>query len=80
MFAGWQAAGSLIGLGAHHLDRLSWALSGLMLMPGTLLSLFIFREGGIGNHWDKWTLFAVAVSLNALIFATIAILRSKKKV
>jgi hypothetical protein len=79
MFAGWQVAGSLVGLGAHHVDTLSWTLSGLMLMPGTLLSLYVFREGGVGNSWDKWTLFAVAASLNTLLFAIIAIVRRKKR-
>jgi hypothetical protein len=79
MFTGWQVAGSLVGLGAHHVDRLSWALSGLMLMPGTLLSLYLFREGGVGNNWDNWTLFAVAASVNALVFAAIAIVRGKKR-
>jgi hypothetical protein len=49
-----------------------------MLMPGWLLSLYVFREGGIGNNWDKWTLFAVAVSLNAILFTAIATIRSKK--
>ena len=79
MFAGWQVAGSLVGFGAHHVDSLSWALSGLMLMPGTLLSFYIFREGGIGNSWDKWTPFAVAAALNTLLFVIIAIVRSKNR-
>jgi hypothetical protein len=78
LFAGWQVAGSLVGLGARQMDTVSWLVSGFMLMPGTLLSLYVFREGGIGNNWDKWTLFAVAVSLNTILFAAIAIRRNKK--
>lgn len=71
LFAGWQVAGSLVGLGARHVDTVSWLVSGFMLMPGTLLSLYVFREGGVGNNWDKWTLFAVAVSLNNILFAAL---------
>ena len=78
LFGGWQVAGSLVGLGARHVDTVSWLVSGFMLMPGTLLSLYVFREGGVGNNWDKWTLFAVAVSLNNILFAAIAIRRNKK--
>lgn len=78
LFAGWQLAGSLVGFAAHHVDTVSWLVSGPMLMPGWLLSLYVFREGGIGNNWDKWTLFAVAVSLNAILFTAIATIRSKK--
>ena len=74
MFAGWQLAGSLVGLGAHHVDAFSWTLSYLMLMPGTLLSLYVFRLGGIGNHWHKWTFFAVAAVPNTLLFALIALI------
>jgi hypothetical protein len=77
-FAGWQIAGSLVGLGARHVDTVSWLVSGFMLMPGTILSLYVFREGGIGNNWDKWTLFAVAVSLNTVLVAAMAIIRNKK--
>jgi hypothetical protein len=79
MFGGWQLAGALVGLGAHHVDAFSWVLSDLMLMPGTLLSLYVFRVGGIGNSWDKWTFFVVAAAPNALLFAIIAIIRTKKK-
>ena len=79
MFAGWQVAGSLVGLGAHPVDTLSWILSGMMLIPGTLLSLYMFRVGGVGNSWAKWTLFAVAASCNTLLFTIIAIIRARKK-
>jgi hypothetical protein len=79
LFAGWQVAGSLVGLGARHVDTVSWLVSGFMLMPGTLLSLYVFREGGIGNNWDKWTLFAAAVSLNTVLVAAIAIIRNNKE-
>jgi hypothetical protein len=79
MFGAWQVAGALVGLAAHHVDTVSWVLSGLMLLPGTLLSLYVFRQGGTGNNWDKWTVFVVAASLNTLLFATIEGIRRKKE-
>jgi hypothetical protein len=78
LFSGWQLAGVLIGLAAHHVDALSWWVSGLMLMPGTLLSLYVFREGDVGNNWGKWAVFGVAAAFNVLAFATVAILRRKR--
>ena len=78
IFGGWQLAGSLVGLGAHHVDTFSWGLSGLMLLPGTLLDFYLFREGGIGNNWAQWTLFAVAAGLNTILFAAIYIAKTKK--
>ena len=53
IFAAWQLAGYLVGWGAHHVDTLSLAISSLMLMPGTLVSIYLFREGGVGNTWQK---------------------------
>jgi hypothetical protein len=78
IFAGWQLAGYLTGLGAHHVDAISWAISGFMLMPGTLLSICLFRQGGIGNTWQKWTIFAVAVTANSVLFAILSILRARR--
>ena len=78
IFAAWQITGALTGLAAHHLDTLSWMVSALMLMPGTLLSLYVFREGGIGNELGKWALFGVAASVNTLMFGLVAIIRRKR--
>jgi hypothetical protein len=39
----------------------------------------MFRVGGVGNSWAKWTLFAVAASCNTLLFTIIAIIRARKK-
>jgi len=49
-----------------------------MLLPGTLLDFYLFREGGIGNNWAQWTLFAVAAGLNTILFAAIYIAKTKK--
>ena len=48
-------------------------------MPGTFLSLYVFRMGGIGNSWHKWTIFALAAAFNTLLFAIIAIFRNRKR-
>lgn len=53
IFAGWQLAGSLAGYSAHHVDRLSWAISGIMLFPGTYVTGYVFRVGGPGNNWPS---------------------------
>jgi hypothetical protein len=44
MFAGWQLAGSLLGLAAQHVDQLSWMISAIMLLPGTALSFYLFIQ------------------------------------
>ena len=79
MFAGWELAGALVGLGASHVDHMSWGISILMLMPGAILDGYLFREGGIGNIWPKWTLFAVAVAVNTLLFATLDLYKRSKQ-
>ncbi len=76
IFAGWQTAGFLVGMGAHHVDRVSWLISSLMLMPGTMASLYLFRPGGIGNAWPKWALFAIPVAINIALF--VALLRFRR--
>lgn len=78
MFAAWQLAGSLIGLGAHHVDALSWMISGLMLLPGTVVSWYVFKPGGLGNTWQKWPIFAVAASANILLFTIVSLVKRKR--
>jgi hypothetical protein len=78
IFAGWQLAGFLAGMGAHHLDMISWWVADLMLLPGTLTSFYFFRPGGPGNNWSKWTLFAIPVAVNTALFLALFFLRRKK--
>jgi hypothetical protein len=79
MFTAWQLAGTLAGLGASHVDHFSWTISVLMLLPGDLLNGYLFRLGGIGNYWPKWTLFAVAAAVNILLFATIDLYKRTRR-
>jgi undecaprenyl pyrophosphate phosphatase UppP len=78
MFAGWQLAGSMIGFAAHHVDKFSYIVSAVMLFPGTALSLYVFRPGGVGNNWQKWTIFAVAAAVNMALFAIISLLKASR--
>ena len=59
-------------MAAGHFDTMLWALSGLVLLPGSLADIALFREGAIGNLWPKWTLFAIPIAANALLFSVIA--------
>jgi hypothetical protein len=42
------------------------------------ITLYVFREGDVGNNWGKWAVFGVAAAFNVLAFATVAILRRKR--
>jgi len=79
IFGGIQVAGTLVGMGAGHADTLLWVLSLLLLLPGNLVSLPFFTPGHIGNNWPGWTLFAVAVSANVLLFTMASFLFARRR-
>jgi hypothetical protein len=78
-FGGIQLAGTLVGMGASHGDRISSCLSFLLLLPGILVSLPFFTPGHIGNSWPEWTLFAIAFAANLLVFAATSILLARRR-
>ena len=62
-----QMAGTVVGMGATHVDRLEWAISLILLLPGALVALPFFTEGHIGNNWPQWTVFGIAVGANLVL-------------
>jgi len=79
LFLAWQTAGALVGLGASHVDTLSWGLAALMLLPGTLLDWFFFKRGGVGNSWPKWAVFVIPIAANLVLFALLAMVRNRSR-
>jgi hypothetical protein len=79
MFSGLQLAGVLVGLGAHHVDRLSWTISILMLLPGFIVSGYFFRIGGPGNYWPIWSMFAIAATVNFVLLGVALSIRKFKR-
>jgi hypothetical protein len=78
IFIGIQAAGSLIGMGASHVDRVSWFVSFVLLLPGILVSLPLFARSYPGNFWPKWTIFVIAVAVNLVLFGILAVIRARR--
>ena len=70
----------LIGLGAAFEglysagDPIWWGLSLLLLLPGTLVSFPFSTFGHLGTHWPLWTVYAIAVPVNVLLFALLSAL------
>ena len=65
-----QLVGAYWLLSASHADTLSWILGGLFLLPGSLVDLMLFKPGGVGNEWPKWTLAAIPIALNAIVYVS----------
>jgi len=58
-------------------DPVWWGLSLLLLLPGTLVSFPFSTFGHLGTHWPLWTVYAIAVPVNLLLFALLSSLVSK---
>jgi hypothetical protein len=74
-----QVVGTVVGMGAAHVDHLSWGISLVLLLPGTLVSLPFFTEGHIGNNWPKWTIFAIAVTANLICFVLVSVVVGRRR-
>ena len=71
MFMGWQLAGSLAAMTAHTahpIDRLSWKIYVVMLVPGSFASTYFFRDGMPDNYWPKWAPYAMVTGINIALF------------
>ena len=73
-----QTTGAMVAYCAYFLIfptllLLAW----LLLLPGSLAWAAIFRPGQVGADWSPWTLGAIAVLANVLLFATASFLLAK---
>ncbi len=79
-----QFVGAAGGLGGLYLlqDPIGWALSLLVLLPGTLVAWPFSKLGHMGTDWPIWTVFAIAVPVNVILFSALSFLvglRQKSK-
>jgi hypothetical protein len=66
-----QAMGIVAAIGALILQFPTLLLlTLLLLLPGTLVSVGLSRPDHVGANWSYWTLGAIAVVANVLLFAT----------
>lgn len=74
IFGAIQLMGLFAGFEGLYLveDPLLWGLSLLLLLPGTLVSYPFSTLGHGGMHWPLWSVYAIAVSVNLLLFAAIS--------
>ncbi len=79
IFGAIQLMGLFAGLEGLYLpdDPLLWSLSLLLLLPGTLISYPFSTLGHGGMHWPLWIVYAVAVTVNLLLFALASSLISR---
>jgi uncharacterized membrane protein len=49
-------------------------VSFLMLLPGSLVSAALFKRAQTGADWSPWSLTAIAVLANVLLFTIISVL------
>jgi ABC-type sulfate transport system permease component len=70
-----QVTGAMAAFGAFFLQFPSLLLVALLLLlPGTLASVALSRPGQVGADWSPWTLSAIAVLANVLLFTTTSFL------
>jgi hypothetical protein len=53
-------------------DPIWWGLSLLLLLPGTLVAFPFSTFGHLGTHWPLWSVYAIAVPVNVLLFALLS--------
>jgi uncharacterized membrane protein YhaH (DUF805 family) len=82
IFGAVQLMGVLAAFGGLYLaqDPILFGLSLIVLLPGTLVSYPFSTLGHAGPHWPLWTVYAIAVILNVLLFGmTSALVRRFRK-
>jgi len=73
-----QATGIIFALGGFFLIfPSSLLLALLLLLPGTLVSVALYRPGQVGANSSLWPLGAIAILVNVLLFATTSFLLKK---
>jgi len=71
-----QLIGAAGGIGGLYWlqDPIFWGLSLLLLLPGTLVAWPFSNLGHAGTNWPFWTVYAIAIPFNAILFATVTFL------
>jgi hypothetical protein len=71
IFGAVQVMGVLAAFEGLYLiqDPILFGLSLIFLLPGTLVSFPFSTLGHLGPHWPLWTVYAIAVIVNVLLFA-----------
>ena len=77
LFGLCQSLGFLLGMAASHVDASLWYSSTVLLLPGSLLDLLLFKQGAIGNYWPKWALFVIPIACNAVLFVLLMFVRHR---
>jgi len=73
-----QAVGIMAAFDAFFLQLPSLLLVPLLLLlPGTLASVALSRPGHAGANWSPWTLGAIAVLANVLLFTITSLLLTR---
>lgn len=73
-----QIVGFAAGMLAGHSDMLMWFFASVVLLPGSLVDLLLFRPHAVGSFWPKWTLFAIPIALNVLVYALAAVVYRRR--
>jgi NADH:ubiquinone oxidoreductase subunit 6 (subunit J) len=79
VFGSLQLLGLLAGAAALYVlqDPIFLGGSLLLLLPGTLFSFSLSTLGHTGTRWPIWTMYPIAVVVNALFFAIVALLAAR---
>jgi hypothetical protein len=73
-----QVIGGLAGFEALLLQApLLLGVSMLYLLPGSLASFALSKAGHVGANWSMWTLGAIAVTTNVMVFTLASYLRTR---
>jgi len=81
IFSVVQILGAAGGLGGLYWvqDPIGWGLSLLVLLPGTLVAWPFSTLGHAGTDWPFWTVYAIAVPVNVVVFAFLSFLVSLRR-
>jgi|HubBroStandDraft_1064217.scaffolds.fasta_scaffold27460_2 hypothetical protein len=79
VFGSLQLLGLLAGAAGLYVlqDPIFLGGSLLLLLPGTLFSFPLSTLGHTGTRWPIWTMYPIAVVVNALFFAIVALLAAR---
>jgi hypothetical protein len=80
VFGAIQAVGTLATAEAVFLQFPTlWLVSLLLLLPGSLASLPVFKPSQFGTNWSPWSLWAIAVTTNFFLFILVSFLLAKRR-
>jgi hypothetical protein len=56
-----------------------WAVSFLLLLPGSLVALPLLEPSRFGSKWSPWMLCTIAVTTNVVLFSLGSVLLAKRR-